>query len=373
MRGHRKFGSALVAAALCGLISTPATAGVRACSSGWTVVPSPQGGAKYNQLFAVAAVAADDVWAVGGSKTHFRTLTEHWDGASWTVVPSPSSGFSDFFSGVDSDPAGDVWAVGARNTYGSMLITLTDHWDGSSWVEVPSPNEPDQSPLEDVAVLSSTDVWAVGRGHGTMAIHWDGGSWTNVHTPDPASLTSEFKGVAAASSSDVWAVGDAAQDASHIRTLIEHWDGSRWAIVPSPGRPGVPNALEGVEVVSSTDVWAVGHSGMATEWSTLVEHWDGSQWTIVPSPTRGSGYLEGVAAVSASNVWAAGWGYRNGKERTLIERWDGSAWTMVMSPNPSSILNELRGITALPSGELWNAGAFVSSSEKTLVESACFS
>src|SRR5207248_4519001 len=138
--------------------------------------------------------------------------------------------------------------------------------------------------------VSSTDVWAVGRGHGTMAIHWDGSSWTNVHTPDPASLTSEFKGVAAASSSDVWAVGDAAQEASRIRTLIEHWDGSRWAIVPSPNRPGVPNALEGVEVVLSTDVWAVGHSGKATEWSTLGGHWAGSEWSIVPSPTRGSGY-----------------------------------------------------------------------------------
>src|SRR5947207_8672095 len=130
MRGHRRLGSALVIAALCGLISTPATAGVRACSSGWTVVPSPQGGAKYNQLFGVAAVAADDVWAVGGSKTHFRTLTEHWDGASWTVVPSPSPGCSDFFSGGDSDAAGDDGAVGGRSRYGSKLSTLTDHWDG---------------------------------------------------------------------------------------------------------------------------------------------------------------------------------------------------------------------------------------------------
>jgi len=85
-----------------------------------------------------------------------------------------------------------------------------------------------------------------------------------------------------------------------------------------------PNTLEGVIALSSVDVWAVGHSGLRTEWSTLVEHWDGSQWTIVPSPTLSSGYLEDAAAVSASNLGAAGWGHRNGKEWTLIDHGDGS-------------------------------------------------
>jgi len=178
--------------------------------------------------------------------------------------------------------------------------------------------------------------------------------------------------VSAASSADVWAVGYASQDAT-IRTLIEHWDGSGWAIVPSPNRPGVPNDLEDVVVVSPVDVWAVGHSGPAPEWSTLVEHWDGSQWTIVPSPTMGTGFLEDVAAVSATNVWTAGWAYRNGKDRTLVEHWDGSTWTLVATPNPSSVENQLRGITGLSSGELWAVGHFVSGSEQTLVESACFS
>ncbi len=107
----------------------------------------------------------------------------------------------------------------------------------------PQPERGDQSPLADADVLSSTDAWAVGYGNGTMAIHWDGSSWRNVPTPDPPSPSSRFNGVTAASSSDVWAVGDASQDASHIRTLIEHWDGSRWTIVPSPDRPGVPNTL----------------------------------------------------------------------------------------------------------------------------------
>ena len=40
-----------------------------------------------------------------------------------------------------------------------------------------------------------------------------------------------------------------------------------------------------------------------------VEHWNGTSWAIVPSPNMGTGnnHLNGVAAVSASDVWAVGY------------------------------------------------------------------
>jgi hypothetical protein len=42
---------------------------------------------------------------------------------------------------------------------------------------------------------------------------------------------------------------------------------------------------------------------------TLIEHWNGSAWTIVPSPNVGSGNnsLAAVAARSANDVWAVGY------------------------------------------------------------------
>jgi hypothetical protein len=45
-------------------------------------------------------------------------------------------------------------------------------------------------------------------------------------------------------------------------TLIEHWNGTRWAQVPSPdpGGPVTGNQLSGVAGTSPTSIWAVGHT-----------------------------------------------------------------------------------------------------------------
>ncbi|MEP6662866.1 MAG: immunoglobulin domain-containing protein, partial [Verrucomicrobiota bacterium] len=42
-----------------------------------------------NYLYAVSAVSANDIWAVGatGSGAESTTLTEHWNGSAWSVVP----------------------------------------------------------------------------------------------------------------------------------------------------------------------------------------------------------------------------------------------------------------------------------------------
>ncbi len=67
-------------------------------------------------LWAVAAVSANDVWAVGSdnnSSNVFQTLTEQWNGKQWSVVKSPSPGsFNNQLLGVAAVSANDVWAVG---------------------------------------------------------------------------------------------------------------------------------------------------------------------------------------------------------------------------------------------------------------------
>jgi hypothetical protein len=69
------------------------------------------------------------------------------------------------------------------------------------------------------------------------------------------------KGVAAVSANDIWAVGvftDPLTDFS--RTLTEHWDGTKWSVVPSPNATGGHNALNGVAALSSGTVVAVGYA-----------------------------------------------------------------------------------------------------------------
>src|SRR5207253_936224 len=61
-------------------------------------------------------------------------------------------------------------------------------------------------------------------------------------------------------------------------------------------------------------------------------------WRVVNSPYAGS--LNGVAVVSATDVWAVG-GY-NGQ--TLIAHWNGTAWSVVPSQNVGAGNNVLNGV-----------------------------
>jgi hypothetical protein len=66
-----------------------------------------------SSLEAAAAIADNDIWAVGniGSGSGpFQTLAEHFDGTTWSVVPTPFR--NALFSGVAGAASNDVWAVG---------------------------------------------------------------------------------------------------------------------------------------------------------------------------------------------------------------------------------------------------------------------
>src|SRR2546427_8867020 len=124
-----------------------------------------------------------------------------------------------------------------------------------TWTFVPSPNVESASPsivvdnsLQGIEAIAPDDVWTVGYANNpsgpqysiqTLALHWDGSAWSIVATPNAPMDWSRLYGVAATSSNDVWAVG-ASQDVASVpgRTLVEHWDGTAWSIVPSsePGR-----------------------------------------------------------------------------------------------------------------------------------------
>ena len=70
------------------------------------------------------------------------------------------------------------------------------------------------------------------------------------------------------------------------------------------------SSLNSVVALSATDVWAVGNYILpATPSShTLIAHWDGTSWNVVPSPDVW-GTLTSVAAVGAHDVRAVG--FRN--------------------------------------------------------------
>src|SRR5205814_175130 len=104
------------------------------CDAVWSIVTSPNPGSTGNDLNGVAAISANDVWAVGvygiGSQGHAMSL--HWGGSQWSYVPSPDSGLGDdFLSAVAAISANDVWAVGntRTNPLGNLIIPLIEHWN----------------------------------------------------------------------------------------------------------------------------------------------------------------------------------------------------------------------------------------------------
>src|SRR5689334_17781737 len=92
------------------------TLAVHGNGTSWTTVPSPNPPSSKAVLQAVAGVGANDAWAVGeyigGQYNQWQTLTEHWDGTAWTIVPSPNNIYNNRLYAVTAIASNDVWAVG---------------------------------------------------------------------------------------------------------------------------------------------------------------------------------------------------------------------------------------------------------------------
>ncbi len=289
---------------------------------------------------------------------------------SWNVVPSPNGtnnmNNDNTLSGVATISATDIWAVGdyTLNIYHYSFQTLIEHWNGTNWSIVPSPNVPTlNNILNGVTAISATDIWAVGdtfsetqEGASTLVEHWDGTTWSIIPSPSPIEY-SGFSGVAAISATDIWAVGSGREPNygnEGVGLLIEHWNGSQWSVVPSPTSIGTLNS---VTAISTNNVWAVGMTGSGPS-ASLIEHWDGTQWSIVqhPDPPERRVELRGVAAVSATNIWAVGsYGSNNFAAATLFEHWNGKKWNIVPGvPKPRGVV--LTSVAVLSPTNIWAVG-----------------
>ncbi|MGA7733480.1 MAG: S-layer homology domain-containing protein [Chloroflexia bacterium] len=354
-------------------IATATPTGTPSCDVAWRVVYSPDTGPLSDRLSGVSAIAANDAWAVGhyvGENGYDNmTLVQHWNGVQWETVPSPNVGpdpLNNQLRGVSALAPDDVWAVGYF--YGLLYVphTLVQHWDGNQWSIVPSPDgDSGANYLNGVSALASDDVWAVGYSYPsccftprTLTLHWNGSRWDVVPSPNIGSTNSNLTAVTAIAPDDAWAVGHYFDESANtLRTLIEHWDGSVWSIVPSPNA-GVESDLEGVFALAADNVWAVGRYSAPGPDQTLVLHWDGSVWSIVPSPNAGSlaNNLFGVAGSGPNDVWAVGSYFDENKTYTLLLHWDGNVWSMESSPSPGSLINELRGVSAVSANDVWAVG-----------------
>jgi len=324
-----------------------------------------------SELFAVSASSPTDIWAVGESAIHF-------DGTKWTAFPVPmvKGDNTSTLGGVADISPTEAWAVGNTNASSSTGITqLIEYWDGTAWSLYPGPTFPanDEPSLATMAAISANDIWAIGsllNPDGFLYYlfeHWDGTSWTPTTIENGGAF---LTGSSADATNDVWAVGYSGDVAESSDTVVYHYDGTSWRQMKGP-KVGVADQLSGVTALAPNDVWAVGNSVAKLHGPTLtlIEHYDGTAWSVVPSPNVGpansyqSNRLFGITAVSANDIWAFGSYFAaNGSEHqiTLLEHWDGTSWTIATSPNPTKdgFLSDLlwAGVVAGPN-DMWIVGS----------------
>ncbi len=326
------------------------------CGPTWTVAPTQ---ASVLSWTGISATAPNDAWAVGNANAN--TYIEHWNGTSWTNAATLAN--SILLNAVFARTSTDVWAVGESFQSG-IQDTAIEHWNGAAWSSIPSPSPATGSfatnQLNGVVALTANDAWAVGyyiqaSAFVPLAEHWDGSRWSVV--PLPASASGTLMAVSGSSSGNVWAVGGGS------KPLLEHWNGGAWsgAGISSTTLKGV--VLSGVTVSSTTNAWAVGYARSKqnpNNNATLAIRWDGHSWAPLTTPAPGTDgtYLNGVTELSAKWVVGVGTEFTSASHsKPLIERWNGSSWVIQASAN--TLRGLFNAVTSLSLGYIWAAGTSI--------------
>jgi len=326
-----------------------------------------------NGLQAASASSPNDIWAVGQSTIHF-------DGAKWTAFPAPmiKGDNTGYLAGVVDISPTLAWAGGTVNVGEANPGQIIEQWNGTQWSIFPGPKfgSGDQPSVFAMTSTSANDIWAIGSLLQDQELlfflfeHWDGAAWTAT-----LSLSGDafLMGASADATNDAWAVGFNGPENDSSATLAMHFNGQNWRQVTTPNVGAGANQLNGVLALAPNNVWAVGFSTpvpppQEAATLTLIEHFDGTAWSVVPSPNVGpnntfqSNRLFGLTANSPTDIWAFGSFFASngsGNQRTLLLHWNGKTWTIAPSPDPTrgGFLSDLLFAGVIPSpGDVWIFG-----------------
>jgi hypothetical protein len=317
-------------------------------------------------LTSAAFVSAGESWAVGNVGSDLKsnqTLIERFNGSAWSIVPSPNQGTGNNALNGISMISGAGWAVGyaQAGTYKPLALG----WDGTQWSIASTGTFPHDALFTGVDTLADASAWAVGfqrtadGTRRTLVENESGGVWTPVASPNDGTPATDnsLTAVAGTQATGLWAVGWQ-ESPSGLKPLILRYDTTQpsptWASVTGAGGVPAPGAIDtvltGVDVLTASDVWAVGYYFDGSVNRPLALHWDGSTWSNSPVP--GTGMLRKVRAVAPDNVWATGTYYNASAQlyQTLLVHFDGTAWTTAVSADAPQADSEIIGLGVDPAG-----------------------
>ena len=304
--------------------------------SAWSQATAPTIPGSVN-LGAVSSSGANDAWAVGYYRIQrytFYPLAIQWNGTAWATSASATSASATsalpgdtYLTGVTDISPTDAYAIGDNSPLASGELA---HWNGTTWAQVTYP------------------------------------------LPTNTGYDQTLNAISADGPNDVWAIGEYLLQVSQTNlrweTFALHWNGSKWSDVPMPLVPGSDNLftyqLNSMDAISPTNVWAVGGSGDnaspygGTPSNTLIEHWDGTAWSVVPSPSTGTDNLTGVTESATNNLWAVGYDTPSGatQPQTLTLNYNGTAWTTVASPDQGAPSVLTSASTTPGAAIIWTVG-----------------
>ncbi len=232
------------------------------------------------------------------------------------------------------------------------LVPLAETWNGTSWNPQPVAG-PAGSSLAGVSCLSATFCEAVGSSpSGHDAAVWNGRSWSVQSTPVPAhAVGMDLQGVSCVAVNVCEAVGDWLAPGGELPravTLAEAWNGTAWAIQPTPSPRALPDSgLAGVSCPSARFCVAVGNNfdTVSASSATLAEAWNGTSWRLVPTPrTAASGFAElGSVSCTATSACEAVGLLQKASEQALAEAWNGRSWTIQRGAAPAGASSNFLG------------------------------
>jgi hypothetical protein len=335
----------------------------------WSLVASPTG--KGSALQGITCLSKTFCIAVGVQGATgpgvAKTLALRWNGTKWSLLstPNPSGAHGAHFAAlndVSCSSTTNCKAMGLYSTGQGYSPTLAERWHGSTWSIVASPNQSlgGDGQWLGVACPVANTCLAVGEdGIGLQdrpsleAARWNGTAWSLVGATSPTRAYAGFTGVSCLGATNCfgvgWSITGSVFQPDPSKTLVEHWNGTKWSIVPSSVGGTTASQLNGISCAAANKCIAVGSYAVPGDANgrqrTLALRWNGTKWTKLasPNPSGATGtLLASVSCVSATNCTAVGHStatsgdgtVKVGPFSTLVEKWNGTTWSIVATPKP---------------------------------------
>jgi hypothetical protein len=358
--------------------------------SSWSVQGGQAAGKTYPELGSVSCAAASDCEAVGAGAEGWNGTTwsaqhlpgaglkgvscsstagcvgvgdataDTYDATAWTahdIKAAPSGGSAPQLAAVSCASSAVCEAVGSYVTAGGVVVPLVLGYDGTTWSAQQTPTMTDTTSSVAAVSCSGRGVCtAVGSDAGGVFVVREGaGGWSIQSAPNPdGAIAPSFTAptgltaVSCPAANECLAVGSYTNAAGNNDGLAERWNGTSWALQPTPQTDSdTSTSLSAITCPSPAKCVAAGtqtggvSAPMSSTTSTLTEQWTGLRWkyqSVQPlTPGDGSGAedaidaLVGISCSSSRHCTAVGLAFEDsGCNRcgTLAERFNGHRWTL---------------------------------------------